>query len=158
MNNQIVAIDERDRAWLEGLPEAVRNVTAQLAHRAARAGVTSPEQVLVGLCVALGERLNSYWHDDLARERTRAIVDAAAADVPGVLRYAGWCIAWEQLPPEERAERKTARSRQYQQQAMASKAASPAQREYLAALGYRGEPPQTMARASELIDQLRRGW
>jgi hypothetical protein len=157
MNNHSAPIDDTGRAWLDGLPEQLRNVTAQLAHRAARSGASTPEQVLVGLCVALGERLGGYWHDDLARERTRVIIDAASADVPGVLRYARWCIAWEQLPPEVREQRKAERGRQHQRQAMEAKAPSRPQLDYLAALGHRGAEPKTMAAASELIDQLRRG-
>jgi hypothetical protein len=105
----------------------------------------------------LGERRGACWHDPAERDNVTTVVNAACADLAGVVRYARWVLAWEALPEAERERRKAERGRQYQREAMATKPPSAAQLGLLRALHYDGPPPATMAEASALIDARRSG-
>lgn len=140
------------RDWLEGLPEALRNVTAQWAHKAARAGASEPVAVLLGLALTVGE--HRYWGSS-DRERLAPIAEALARDTAGALAYCAWVLRLEGLPPAERERLTAERGRPYREAAMTAQAPTERQISYLHGLGYRGPAPESKAAASALIDLLR---
>ena len=154
LSNDTTNMAGPSRAWLESLPEALRNPVAQWAHRAARAGATTPLGVLLGLALILGEGRGDAWSNPEEYARLDPVAQALIAESKLALSYAEYVLWWEALPESDRRRLKSERSHVYQQQVMANQSPTDKQISFLRSLGYSGAPPSSKATASQLIDEL----
>lgn len=116
---------------------------------------TTPRQVLTCVLETLCERIDrayAYGADYVANLENA--LDTINAHETEALGYAGWAIAWEQMPPDERERIKRRRQQEHQSAWMGERQPSQKQLDYLQRLGYRGPAPTSMLEASEHIDRL----
>lgn len=139
-------MDPRRLAFMKLLERANRSWFSNLFLKAVRSGqCVSPRDVCRHVWRELERRL--VKNSNLDRARYAKMENIMRHSVDAVLAYAAWCIEWETLSKEEKTKVKNS----------ASSGPSNKQLEYLAALGYEGDQPDTKAQASELIGMLKGG-
>jgi hypothetical protein len=132
-------------SWLSQWNHGDRGSLSQIFRRGFHAGYTTPER--------LAAHIERRIRTERKYPRT-GILESFATDQAGVLAYAASIIADEQLSPEQKAQKKAEKGQFYAALAMGQKPASAKQFSYLRMLGYRGNPPASMADASGIIDQI----
>jgi hypothetical protein len=75
-------------------------------------------------------------------------------DLPGAIIFAQHALNQQKLDPKTRFQLKEAKAKECKQSWLAQQLATTKQINYLAALGYRGQPPQNKLEASTLIDKI----
>ncbi len=149
-------MNDADRAFLDLFPANRRSHVANLFLDPVRRGIATPTQVYGAVYAELRRRLEGpRWHgyDDT---NDRLIFDTLRGNYDAAVAYAGWCVAYEQLPPEEKKRRKQASTAEgiglwQEQQPPTEK-----QIAYIRALGYTG-PIENRRHASSVIDVYKRG-
>src|SRR5262249_61606612 len=101
------------------------------------------------------ERDRYPWYDAEDKAAWRRVLQSLDANLEEWRDYAGWVIAWERLPADERERQKAARGSQFRLAAMEKDPATERQVNWLRKLGWQGEI-LNKAHASELIDKLQR--
>jgi hypothetical protein len=145
-------MNDSDRAFLEHFPANQRSTVSNLFLRQVRDGRTSPDSVRAGVYAEMRERLEGpRWrgYDD---SKDRLILDMLRTHYDDSVAYAGWCIAYEKLTPEEKQRWKNSRPGPD----LDNIAPSEKQVRYVRSLGYHG-PIDSMKHASALIEIYKRG-
>lgn len=151
-----MAMNDDDRAFLDLFPANQRSTVANLFLRPVREGTTDAILVFAAVYAELRERIErprSYAYDD---SRDRFILDTLRANYDAATAYARWCVAYEQLSPEDKQRRKQASTAEgiglwQEQQPPTDKQVA-----YLHTLGYTG-PVESRRHASSLIEIYKRG-
>jgi predicted Fe-S protein YdhL (DUF1289 family) len=145
-------MNDDDRAFLEHFPANQRSTVSNLFLRQVRDGRTSPDSVRAGVYAEMRQRLEGpRWHsyDD---SKDRAILAALQTHYDDSVAYAGWCIAYEKLTPDEKQRWKNNRTTKV----LVEVPYTEKQEKYLRALGYHG-PIDSLKHASALIEIYKRG-
>jgi len=117
-------------------------------------GAQTPRVVLAFVVTMLRDRIaraRQYGYDLNGADAQLAII---LAHEPEALGFAAWALAWEALPEAERETIKQGQRQEHKTAWMTEHPPSDRQIAYLRSLGYAGEPPATMAEASEAIDRM----
>jgi hypothetical protein len=146
------------RALLERFPNARRSYVANTFLYAVRAGARTPGKVLADVEHALSETAirSRRWGFTETVERTEEVYSVLNEYHDEALAFAAWAIAWEALPPGEKARQKAAKGAPHRQAYLDQQLATNKQVAYIRSLGYHG-PVTSKAHASTLIEQLKRG-
>lgn len=118
----------------------------------ARAGLTETKTILN----YVRTKTEKYLADPyLTFERFRILkAFIKLLDSPGALTYAQHALNQQKLDPKTRLQLKEAKAEECKQSWLAQQPPTIKQINYLAVLGYRGQPPQNKLEASTLIDKL----
>ena len=141
------------RAWLEHIPPQRRSQVANFFHHSVRGGADTPPGVCAAAFKAVRNRLQSAKDGD-TRQFLHGVVNALLTYPEEVLAYAGWVIAYEALPYDQRQRVKLARATGFLTKSMEGKEPTAAQLSFLRGLGHQGKPPRDRAEASEMIGRL----
>jgi hypothetical protein len=140
-----------DRAFLDRFPANRRSHVANIFLREVRAGNHSPQSICIAVFAALRRGILYATGHGWDTERDQFILDTLLAHGAAARAYAGWCIEYEQLPPEEKKRRKQASTAEgiglWQEQQQPTEK----QINYLRHVGYTG-PINNRRHASSLID------
>lgn len=129
-------------------------VIANSFHQAVRNGASSPAAVLVRVQQHLEQQRASGYGSPDRREECALLLERLQTERQDALTYAAAVLAYEALPPDERARRKAARADVHLEAWMAAQPATEKQRNYLHMLGHRASEPLSKRDASALIDAL----
>jgi hypothetical protein len=166
----MVTPDVKDKAFLDLFPRTERSPVATMFLNVIRRGVDTEGRVIQAVAVALGNKIvdaehwlavsvnaESPWSDDYrARvERLRQWHHILDTNFDAAVAYAGYCLAYEALPREEREKFKAGRPTNPD---WGSEPATDKQKAYLTgALRYTGDMQgMTKRQASELIAWLKK--
>ncbi len=149
---------EDGRALLERFSSTRRSYVSNTFLYSVRSGARTPAKVLADVEHELSETAirSRRWGFNDTVERTEAVYSILNEYHDEALAFAAWAIAWEALPPAERARQKAAKGAPHRQAYMEQQTATEKQVAYTRALGYEG-PVTSKAHASSLIEQLKRG-
>lgn len=149
-------LDIDAKVFLENWQQNDRSTVSNWFHNAVRAGHRTPGAVCDAVRIEADQRsrhlaISNYPnHND--HERIRILREQFASNKHAAERYARYVIAYEALPPSERAKLKSDKGSKFAIAAMESKPASEKQIGFLRSMGYEGDAPKSAAEASRLID------
>lgn len=147
-------ISDAARLFHSHLPADYAGALLDSFHRAARAGHDTPGAVVVAVVHEVGNRLGRVDPHTPHADALNALLAALGQEPDGAREYADAVLAWNALPPEERAGRKEAQAAAYRQQRMTELEPTQKQLDFLRTLGDPEAPPQNRAEASRRIDAL----
>lgn len=148
-------MNDEDRAFLDLFPTLKRSTVANLFLGPVRRGIAHPVHVYTSVIAELAERTDRaerYGYDT----STDALLATVRDNHDAGIAYARWCIAYEQLPPEEKKRRKQNSTAEGIGKWQEQQPATEKQIAYLARVGYTG-PVHNRRHASSLIDIYMRG-
>lgn len=132
------------QAFLDQFPQERKSTVTNKFLFTVRSGITEPNAVVS----ATRRRLSPQFDGD--------IIQKIDFDDIGARSFANWAVEYEKQPYAERQAQKETKAEQYREEFMQTKPPSERQLAYLMALGYDGEPPESMKAASVLIEQKKR--
>lgn len=147
---------EQHRAdYLALLPETYRSQVTNLFLSAARAGLHKPSDVLEQVRAEADHRLaDAQAYQDRAEYQKWSVV-LDTLDTGQALYFAGYCVNYCQLSPDERKKLRARRALPYVDRWMEVNPVTPSQLTLLRRLGWNGDPPvMTRAEAAELLTAL----
>lgn len=143
--------DDPRRQLLSHYPEHQRSAMANLFLFAVRRGAGDPEAVLATALADLRGRLGTWGREEgTVRAQLATLMQHRAA----ALNFAGWALAWESLPREERERQKAQRGDQHRQRYLDTLEPTERQVRFCRSLGWSGAI-ESRAHASEIIDRLK---